>query len=240
MGERFARVSRIAQLSQAVVSEGGQKVRGPTAAAEAELAGAAAARRWTPTKPTDVRPSPSASATTASQPWPRACCRTVAPRRHRHLPVVSVRANATAVATVNESVNGSETEITIAPADPRRDDDAYYDRDRRDREVPPPTKTYRRRIDSYDELPYGDERPSGSRRRRDDDDADRQDSRDSKRVKREKTPREREASPPRDVKTKSPLPPTATTAAAVTGKKEAKEDDAGVHSGSEEGEIEED
>ncbi|CRK28415.1 hypothetical protein BN1723_003522 [Verticillium longisporum] len=121
----------------------------------------------------------------------------------------------------------------------RRDDDAYYDRDRRDREDER-ERTYRRRIDSYDELPYGDERPSGSRRRRDDDDADRRDSRDSKRVKREKTPRERETTPPRDVKTKSPLPPTATTAAAVTGKKEAKEDDAGVHSGSEEGEIEED
>ncbi|KAG7124035.1 Pre-mRNA-processing protein prp40 like [Verticillium longisporum] len=125
------------------------------------------------------------------------------------------------------------------PSRSRRDDDAYYDRDRRDREDER-ERTYRRRIDSYDELPYGDERPSGSRRRRDDDDADRRDSRDSKRVKREKTPRERETTPPRDVKTKSPLPPTATTAAAVTGKKEAKEDDAGVHSGSEEGEIEED
>ena len=63
-----------------------------------------------------------------------------------------------------------------------RDDDGHYERERRDREEER-ERLYRRRNDrgSYDELPYGDERPSGSRRRRDDeDDYTRRDSRDSK------------------------------------------------------------
>lgn len=62
-----------------------------------------------------------------------------------------------------------------------RDDDLPYDRDQRSRRRPDRT--------TYDELPYGDERPpSGSRRRRDDtDDYARRDSRDSK-VRRINTP----------------------------------------------------
>ena len=69
------------------------------------------------------------------------------------------------------------------PPRSRRDDDSYYERERRDREEER-ERLYRRRIDrgSYDELPYGDEKPLGSRRRRPDDEDDyaRRDSRDSK------------------------------------------------------------
>lgn len=69
------------------------------------------------------------------------------------------------------------------PSRSRRDDDRDYERDRRDREED--RERYRRRNadrGSYDELPYGDERPAGSRRRRQDDEDDysRRDSRDSK------------------------------------------------------------
>ena len=57
----------------------------------------------------------------------------------------------------------------------RRDDTvSHYDRDRRDREEER-EKLYRRRGDprgSIDELPYGDERPSGGRRRRADSDVE--------------------------------------------------------------------
>lgn len=64
---------------------------------------------------------------------------------------------------------------------PRRDDDRDFDR--RDREED--RERYRRRgadRGSYDELPYGDERPASARRRRQDDEDDysRKDSRDSK------------------------------------------------------------
>lgn len=69
------------------------------------------------------------------------------------------------------------------PSRSRRDDDRDYDR--RDREED--RERYRRRAGaergSYDELPYGDERPaSGARRRRQDEEDDyaRRDSRDSK------------------------------------------------------------
>lgn len=69
------------------------------------------------------------------------------------------------------------------PPRPRRDEDSHYDRERRDRDDER-ERLYRRRIDrgSYDELPYGDERPSGARRRRADEDDDyaRRESRDSK------------------------------------------------------------
>ena len=70
------------------------------------------------------------------------------------------------------------------PARPRRDDDSYYDRERRDREEER-ERLYRRRADrgSYDDLPYGDERPSGAPRRRrpdDEDDYTRRDSREPK------------------------------------------------------------
>ncbi|GAB0134827.1 hypothetical protein EsDP_00003182 [Epichloe bromicola] len=111
------------------------------------------------------------------------------------------------------------------PPRPRRDDDGHYDRERRDREDER-ERLYRRRIDrgSYDELPYGDERPSGSRRRRqdDEDETSRRDSRDSKRVKRE---RSRERSPPREPRPRVKTPPVSSTEA--------------IRSGSEEGEIEE-
>ncbi|CAG9937981.1 unnamed protein product [Clonostachys rosea f. rosea IK726] len=111
----------------------------------------------------------------------------------------------------------------------RRDDDSHYDRERRDREEER-ERLYRRRVDrsSIEELPYGDERPSGSssRRRRteNEDDYARRDSRDSKRLKREPS---RERTPQREapVHTKTPPanPPPARDA----------------RSGSEEGEIEE-
>lgn len=69
------------------------------------------------------------------------------------------------------------------PSRSRRDDDSYYDRERRDREDER-ERLYRRRTDrgSHDELNYGDERPSGSRRRRPDDEDEytRRDSRDAK------------------------------------------------------------
>ncbi|KAI5465966.1 hypothetical protein BGZ63DRAFT_501560 [Mariannaea sp. PMI_226] len=113
------------------------------------------------------------------------------------------------------------------PSRSRREDDGHYDRERRDREDER-ERLYRRRIDrgSYDELPYGDERPSGSRRRRpdDEDDYSRRDSRDSKRVRRE---RSRERTPPRETRSRTKTPPPAPP---------TKD----VHSGSEEGEIEED
>jgi pre-mRNA-processing factor 40 len=51
---------------------------------------------------------------------------------------------------------------------------SHYDRERRDREDER-EKLYRRRGDprgSIDELPYGDERPGGSRRRRADSDGE--------------------------------------------------------------------
>lgn len=69
------------------------------------------------------------------------------------------------------------------PSRSRRDDDRDFDRERRDREED--RERYRRRgadRGSYDELPYGDERPAGARRRRQDeeDEYSRRDSRDSK------------------------------------------------------------
>ncbi|KAK5990429.1 Pre-mRNA-processing protein prp40 [Cladobotryum mycophilum] len=115
------------------------------------------------------------------------------------------------------------------PARSRREEESYYDRERRDREDER-ERQYRRRADrgSYDELPYGDERPATSRRRRQDDEDDyaRRDSRDSKRLRRERS-RER-TPPPRDARhrNKSPAPPAPPL---------SKD----VRSGSEEGEIEE-
>ncbi|KAG6050654.1 hypothetical protein E4U39_003526 [Claviceps sp. Clav50 group G5] len=113
------------------------------------------------------------------------------------------------------------------PPRPRRDDDGHYDRERRDREDER-ERLYRRRIDrgSYDELPYGDERPPTTRRRRqdDEDDTSRRDSRDSKRIKRE---RSRERTPPREARPRAKTPPPPATPREV------------IRSGSEEGEIEE-
>ncbi|KAI1126089.1 hypothetical protein F5Y10DRAFT_245592 [Nemania abortiva] len=116
---------------------------------------------------------------------------------------------------------------------PRRDDPpSYYDRERRDREEER-ERMYRRRVERgpVEELPYGDERPTSSRRRRadDEDENDRRDSRDSKRLRRERTPRER--SPHREVRHKTKTPPAPRL---------PSKEDPGVHSGSEEGEIEED
>lgn len=110
---------------------------------------------------------------------------------------------------------------------PRRDDELnHYDRERRTREEDR-ERLYRRRVDrDVNELPYGDERPSSSRRRRaDDDELDRRDSRDSKRFKREHS---RERTPQHDVrpKTRTPQP--------------VKEKSPSIRAGSEEGEIEED
>ncbi|UPK89306.1 hypothetical protein LCI18_000241 [Fusarium solani-melongenae] len=112
----------------------------------------------------------------------------------------------------------------------RRDDDGHYERERRDREDER-ERLYRRRIDrgSYDELPY-DERPSGSRRRRPDDEDDytRRDSRDSKRLRRD---RSRERTPPPRAEPRAEERPR---------KKTPPPPSKDVHSGSEEGEIEED
>ncbi|CAI4216267.1 unnamed protein product [Parascedosporium putredinis] len=96
---------------------------------------------------------------------------------------------------------------TLAEGVSRREDDAHYERDRKSRDEER-ERVYRRRTErggSYDELPYGDERPS-TRRRRTEEDEDRRDSK-----------------PP---KADSPAQPS--------------KEDPGVHSGSEEGEIEED
>ncbi|POS77178.1 hypothetical protein DHEL01_v204422 [Diaporthe helianthi] len=117
------------------------------------------------------------------------------------------------------------------PPRARRDDTLdRYERERRDREEER-ERSYRRRVveKDVDDLNY-DEKPSSARRRRaDDDDERRPDSRDSKRLKRDISPRER--TPRRDsrLKTRSPQPPAL-----------PKDEPAGVHSGSEEGEIEED
>ncbi|TVY26536.1 Pre-mRNA-processing protein [Lachnellula hyalina] len=118
----------------------------------------------------------------------------------------------------------------------RRDDSmSHYERERRDRESER-EKLYRRRADprgSVDELPYGDERPSGgSRRRRADSPVGSEGSaRLAKRTRRELTPRER-TPPPRERRHRTRTPP------AVVAALPPKEEPA-VHSGSEEGEIEE-
>ncbi|KAJ2894906.1 hypothetical protein MKZ38_007103 [Zalerion maritima] len=112
-----------------------------------------------------------------------------------------------------------------------RSRDEYYDRprERRDLDDERPDTVYRRRADKpVEELPYGDERPSSIRRRRAEDDD--RGSRDSKRLRRDKTPRERTPQPETRVKQQKSPPPAVA----------AKEEPAGVHSGSEEGEIEED
>ncbi|KAI0128055.1 hypothetical protein F4776DRAFT_629068 [Hypoxylon sp. NC0597] len=121
------------------------------------------------------------------------------------------------------------------PPRSRRDEPpSHYERERRDREEER-ERMYRRRVERgpVEELPYGDDRPTSSRRRRaeDDDDLDRRDSRDSKRLRRERTPRER--SPHRDTRHKTRTPPVAQA-------QPPPKEDPGVHSGSEEGEIEED
>ncbi|RDL41944.1 uncharacterized protein BP5553_01923 [Venustampulla echinocandica] len=116
----------------------------------------------------------------------------------------------------------------------RRDESmSHYERERRDRDDER-EKLYRRRGDprgSIDELPYGDERPTmGGRRRRADSDVESvgSASRNAKRPRRELTPRER-SPPPRERRHRTRTPPAAIP---------AKEEPA-VHSGSEEGEIEE-
>ncbi|KAI1337452.1 hypothetical protein F5Y15DRAFT_417920 [Xylariaceae sp. FL0016] len=126
-----------------------------------------------------------------------------------------------------------ERDRDYAPRSRRDDPPSHYDRERRDREEER-ERLYRRRVERapVEELPYGDERPTSSRRRRaddDDGDFDRRDSRDSKRLRSEKTPRERSAL--RDGRHKTKTPPATRPSA---------KEDTGVHSGSEEGEIEED
>ncbi|KAI2621523.1 hypothetical protein GGS26DRAFT_569554 [Hypomontagnella submonticulosa] len=121
------------------------------------------------------------------------------------------------------------------PPRSRRDEPpSHYERERRDREEER-ERQYRRRVERgapVEELPYGDERPTSSRRRRaeEDDDLERRESRDSKRLRRERTPRER--SPHRDTRHKTRTPPPVA--------QPPPKEDPGVHSGSEEGEIEED
>ncbi|KAK0104630.1 PRP40 pre-mRNA processing factor 40 [Cadophora gregata] len=114
----------------------------------------------------------------------------------------------------------------------REEASSHYDRERRDRESER-EKLYRKRGDprgSIDELPYGDERPSANRRRRADSDVESADSaRVAKRSRREITPRERTPIPPRERRHRTRTPP-----APIPVKEEPA-----VHSGSEEGEIEE-
>ncbi|ESZ92215.1 hypothetical protein SBOR_7402 [Sclerotinia borealis F-4128] len=117
------------------------------------------------------------------------------------------------------------------PRSRREDSLSHYERERRDREDER-EKLYRRRGDprgSIDELPYGDERSSGPRKRRE---SEADTRRDSKRTRRENTPKQRERSPvpPRERRHRTRTPPAA--------KIPAKEELA-LHSGSEEGEIEE-
>ncbi len=137
------------------------------------------------------------------------------------------------------------------PPRPRRDDGpGHYDRERRDREEERERLYRRRAVDrDPDELNYGDEKPlTSARRRRDEEDPDRRDSRDSKvrltedtwfnrrwadhflqRLRRD-SPRER--TPHRDrhhSKNREPPPPPPPV-----------EEPSGIRSGSEEGEIEED
>ncbi|KAG9235628.1 formin binding protein-like protein [Amylocarpus encephaloides] len=111
----------------------------------------------------------------------------------------------------------------------REDSMSHYERERRDRDDER-EKLYRRRGDprgSIDELPYGDEKPSVRRRRADSDVESASSSRIAKRTRRELTPRER--SPPRERRQRTRTPP-----APLPPKEEPA-----VHSGSEEGEIEE-
>lgn len=132
------------------------------------------------------------------------------------------------------------------PPRSRRDDGpGHYDRERRDREESRERLYRRREVSSRatDELNYGDEKPSTSatpnaaapsgsssvRRRREDEEPDR---RDSKRPKREKS---RERTPPARESARK-----GTRTAQPTTQKAPKEDAANIHSGSEEGEIEED
>ncbi|KAK3394757.1 hypothetical protein B0H63DRAFT_533045 [Podospora didyma] len=112
---------------------------------------------------------------------------------------------------------------------PRADELNHYDRERRTREEDRET-TYRRRVidRDVDELPYGDERPSSSRRPRADDEDDRKDARVAKRPRietSEHTPR-RESIVHHNART----PP----------KEKEKTPAVSVRAGSEEGEIEED
>ena len=107
----------------------------------------------------------------------------------------------------------------------RQDEQNHYDRERRTREEDR-ERLYRRRVMDRDveELPYGDERPSSSRRPRpDEDDDDRKDGRSSKRPKIENT---REPTPHRDARQSTRTP--------------QKEKSPSIRAGSEEGEIEED
>jgi pre-mRNA-processing factor 40 len=127
----------------------------------------------------------------------------------------------------------------------RREDP--YERERRERENSREI-VYRRRADPrapVDELPYGDEKPQSARRRRTDSDVESASSTrlakvsspaislrwsltSEKRTRRELTPRER-SPPPRERRHRTRTPP------AVLPPKE----EPAVHSGSEEGEIEE-
>ena len=107
----------------------------------------------------------------------------------------------------------------------RQDEINHYDRERRSREEDR-ERIYRRRVVDRDveELPYGDERPSSSRRPRpDEDDHDRKEGRNSKRAKIEDT---RE--------------PTPHLVARQSTRTPQKEKSPSVRAGSEEGEIEED
>ncbi|KAI1004375.1 Pre-mRNA-processing protein prp40 [Podosphaera aphanis] len=113
----------------------------------------------------------------------------------------------------------------------RREEISYYDRERRDRDSER-EKLYRRRGDprgSIDELPYGDERPSIIKRRRVDSDGDSVNSSKVAKRRKDTTLRERSPNSGRDRKHKARTPP------APAPPQEAP----ALHSGSEEGEIEE-
>ncbi|CCU81928.1 pre-mRNA-processing protein prp40/formin binding protein (FNB3) [Blumeria hordei DH14] len=111
----------------------------------------------------------------------------------------------------------------------RREGNGYYAWDRRERD-PEREKLYRRRGDpkgSIDELPYGDERPTVSKRRRPESDGESASSLKATKRRTELTPRERSPVPSRERQQRTRTPTL------------HPKDEPALHSGSEEGEIEE-
>ncbi|RKF82400.1 Pre-mRNA-processing protein prp40 [Golovinomyces cichoracearum] len=134
---------------------------------------------------------------------------------------------------IRRSDRDRDREIDLdRPHRSRREEISYYDRERRERESER-EKLYRRRGDprgSIDELPYGDERPSISKRRRIESDGESVSSSRVPKRRRELTPHEPSPNQPRDRRNRTRTPPSSFP---------PRKEEAAVHSGSEEGEIEE-
>lgn len=222
------------------------EARGLTVAA-AEAGDAVAVRKSMPTRLTGARPSPSANATIASRPWRRVSClrdghplpraatesatettagTTIAPL----VPVAMTMATTTEIGAIERmSANGSSDAVLV-------------------RMMSSPMGTSGRQLLVVAERTMTMAAATPETRRYGgsthvitihclDVDSHMQ------RLRREKTPVERERTPNRETRSKNktppPPPPPAAAAAAAKTKTEGKEED-GVHSGSEEGEIEED